>query len=422
MAEEEGPPSPDGGAGVRRAGGSHALLLALVLPLLVAGAGLLAGHFWPLDSRAGDGFYGHLTAGLLAVGLYGSAGGVGRPESRGDVYRIVVAITFGVVVKAAFIAGVLWLAFRGQPEYLVLAVAMAQIDPLSVSAMLESRDMSPRAKSLLAAWASFDDPVTTVLVVILGSMVLSDAGSISSGATTYAETLVGNAVLLVAAALVWLAVRPPKTRRGEPVGPWRATVQIVALLALLTVATWKFLMLGLAVSALFFRPWLGRWLGRATNVALWVATFLLGMLLAEGADFRVGALLGVATFVAQVLVGAVVTLGFPARDRVSLSLSQQNGITAIILALLLEPSLPQAVAVIAPAILVVNLLHLGSNALRDRIRFAREEFGSFFVVTRRASPPAGRTASVAGTGGRTSDPGTPEALGAGKEPPTPRAS
>ncbi|NUR64455.1 MAG: hypothetical protein HOQ47_01735, partial [Streptomyces sp.] len=101
--------------------------------------------------------------------------------------------------------------------------------------------------------------------------------------------------------------------------------------------------------------------------------------------------------------------GFPARDRVSLSLSQQNGITAIILALLLEPALPQAVAVIAPAILVVNLLHLGSNALRDRVRLTREEV-------------AARTASVAGSGGRASVPGTPEALGAGGEPPAPRAS
>ncbi|MDT7846141.1 hypothetical protein [Streptomyces justiciae] len=372
MAEEEAAPSPDGETGGHGAGGRHALLLTLVLPLLIAGAGLLTGHFWTMEAQAGGGLYGHLTAGLLAVGLYGSAGGVGRPESRGDVYRIVVAITFGVGVKAAFIAGVLWLAFRGEPEYLVLAVAMAQIDPLSVSAMLESRDMSPRAKSLLAAWASFDDPVTTVLVVILGSMVLTDAGSISSGATSYAQTLAGNAVLLVVAAGLWLVVRQPRARRDEPVGPRRAAVQIAVLVALLAVATWQFLMLGLAVSALFFRPPLGRWLGRATNAALWVATFLLGMLLAEGADFSVGVVLGVATFVAQGVVGAVVTLGFPARDRHSLCLSQQNGITAIILALLLEPALPEAVAVIAPAILVVNLLHLTSNAVLARVRLGRE--------------------------------------------------
>ncbi|PWI18269.1 hypothetical protein DI272_32090 [Streptomyces sp. Act143] len=403
MAEEEGTPSSDGGAGGHQAGAFHPFLLSLLLPLLIAGAGLLAGQFWTMEARAGGGLYGHLTAGLLAVGLYGSASGVGRPEGRGDVYRIVVAITFGVVVKAAFIAGALWLAFHGKSDYLVLAVAMAQIDPLSVSAMLEARDMSPRAKSLLAAWASFDDPVTTVLVVILGSMVLTDAGSVSSGATSYAETLIGNAVLLVVAAGLWLVVRQPRARRDEPVGPRRAVLQIGALVALLAVATWQFLMLGLAVSALFFRPPLGRWLGRATNAALWVATFLLGMLLAKGAVYSVGAVLGVATFVAQGVVGAVVTLGFTARDRTSLCLSQQNGITAIILALLLEPTLPEAVAVVAPAILVVNLLHLTSNDLLARVRLRRARLAQVTEALSAVGDTRGNGASG----------------GPGREPPTP---
>ncbi|WP_369212865.1 hypothetical protein [Streptomyces flavofungini] len=369
--EPDKPSALDADAGSPPTGGLGTLLLTLVLPALIAGAGLLAGHVWPMEARADGTVYGYLSAALLAVGLYGSAGGVERPEHRGDVYRIVVAITFGVGVKAALIAAALWLAFRNQPEYLVLAVAMAQIDPLSVSAMLASRDMSPRAKSLLAAWASFDDPVTTVLVVILGSLVLTGAGGISSGATTYAQTLVGNAVLLVAAAGIWLLARQPRSRRDEPVGTRRTAVQIAALLALLTAATWNFWMLGLAVSALFFRPRLGPWLGRATNAALWVATFLLGMLLAAGANFSVGIVLGCATFAAQIAVGAVVTLGFSARDRTSLCLSQQNGITAIILALLLEPRLPEAVAIIAPAILVVNVLHLGSNAALARSRLQR---------------------------------------------------
>jgi len=370
--------------------------LPLLLPLSLAGAGLLVGQWWTVRAEVGGGIYSHLTAGLLAVGLYGSASGVARPEGRGDVYRIVVAITFGVVFKAAFIAGVLWLAFRGEPEYLVLAVAMAQIDPLSVSAMLESRDMSPRAKSLLAAWASFDDPVTTVLVVILGSMVLTGTGSISSGATTYGETLIGNLGLLVAATLVWLVVRQPRARKDAPVGPRRAVLQIAALVALLTVATWNFLMLGLAVATLFFRPRLGRWLMWATNGALGVATFLLGMLLAQGANLAVGVVLGCATFVAQVLVGAVVTVGFPRRDRASLCLSQQNGITAIILALLLEPALPEAVAVVAPAILVVNVLHLVTNGLLGRMRQLSSEGERLLEALRMVGSEGGRDAVGAG--------------------------
>ncbi|MEU6572374.1 hypothetical protein [Streptomyces sp. NPDC046805] len=353
------------------------LLLPVLLPLSLAAVGCLVGQWLTLDVRAHGGLYGWLSSGLLAVGLYGSAQGISRPHTRGDVYRIVVAITFGVVAKAAFIAGVLWLAFPDRPEYLVLAVAMAQIDPLSVSAMLESRAMSPRAKSLLAAWASFDDPVTTVLVVILGSMVLDDTPGVASGARDYATTLLGNLALLVVAAAVWAVLRERGPADEAPLrdlrGPRRVLrmLRYVALLALLAAATWQFLMLGLALSALFFRPALGAWLGRATNAALVVATFLLGMLLAGGADLAVGALLGCATFLAQILVAAVVGLGFSRRDRVALCLSQQNGITAIILALLLEPRLPDAVAIVAPAILVVNVLHLTSTGLAARTRRGR---------------------------------------------------
>lgn len=353
--------------GVRpRSGSPRAFLRAvfrpLLLPLLIAGAGSLAGQWLTVDIQGDGGSYAYLTYGLLAVGLYGSAQGISRPEVRGDVYRIVAAITVGVVVKAAFIALVLTVLLRRKPEYLVLAVAMAQIDPLSVSAMLEAGDMSPRAKSLLAAWASFDDPVTTVLVVVISSMALPGADSAMAGAAGYARTLSWNLLLLVAAAGVWAVIRK-RGPVGTPVSTGRGLIQIVALLGLAAVATWQFLMLGLALSALFFRPPLGPWIGRLTTAALFAATFLLGVLLAGGADFRTGAVLGCATFAAQILVGSALTWGFPRRDRISLCLSQQNGITAIILALFLEPQLPKAVAVIAPAILVVNLLHLASSNL-----------------------------------------------------------
>ncbi|MEU3187743.1 hypothetical protein ABZ707_26615 [Streptomyces sp. NPDC006923] len=225
----------------------------------------------------------------------------------------------------------------------------------------QRRDMSPRAKSLLAAWASFDDPVTTVLVVVISSMVLTGADGAAAGTASYAQTLVGNLVFLLAAAVVWVLLG-----RRAAAGGARRAVQIAALVALLAVvATWQFLMLGLALSALFFRPSLGRWIGRLTNLALFVATFLVGVLLARGIDLRVGIVLGCATFAAQMVVSAAVSWGFSRRDRVSLCLSQQNGITAIILALLLQPLLPDAVAVAAPAILVVNVLHLTSTSLLD---------------------------------------------------------
>ncbi|MGK5530284.1 hypothetical protein [Streptomyces sp. URMC 129] len=331
----------------------EAMARPLLLPALVALAGVLLGSLLPMDDVTDDGAYTYLTGLLLAIGLYGSVTGISRPQARADLGRIVVAISVGVVLKAVLIGVVLALAFRGEPEYLVLAVAMAQIDPLSVSAVLDRQDMSDRAKSLLGAWASFDDPVTTILVAYATALLLDD--SVNGG--SYATGLLLNAALLLAAALIWVALRAAPNR-----------ARVAALLLLITVAAWQFLMLGLALAALFFRPHLGRWIPRATNGAMLTATLLLGMLLAQGADLAAGLLLGAATYTAQIVVGSLVTTGMTRRDRVALSLSQQNGITAIILALVLQPMLPQAVGIIAPAIFTVNALHATSHTVLAVVR------------------------------------------------------
>jgi len=69
---------------------------------------------------------------------------------------------------------------------------------------------------------------------------------------------------------------------------------------------------------------------------------------------------------AQAIVAAALTRGLPREDRVRLSLAQQNGITAVILAILLEARVPGAVGVVAPAIVFINLAHAAGNALADR--------------------------------------------------------
>ncbi|MFF5308212.1 hypothetical protein [Streptomyces massasporeus] len=90
---------------------------------------------------------------LLAVGLYGSTHGIDLADLRRDLRGVVAAVTLGVVLKAALISGVMVLAFD-RPEYLILGIVVAQIDPLSVTALSRDGHMSQRARSLLTAWAS----------------------------------------------------------------------------------------------------------------------------------------------------------------------------------------------------------------------------------------------------------------------------
>lgn len=338
----------------------------LMVVLVAVGAGWVLSLVLDVHGISGTQEFLYGAATLLAVGLYGSTTEISLTEVRSSIRIIVLAVTVGVVVKAALITWVMY-AVYDDPLYLVLGVAMAQIDPLSVAALQRSSKLSERAKAILHAWASFDDPVTALLTIYVAALALGMAGG-PAGADlgSFALNLLANLAFAAVAAIVWLVL----TRRaGIPMLSDGATlprrpnrVAVVVLAAFVAVAVWQFLILGLAIAGLIFRPCLGPWLRRAIWVALLLATVALGMLLVEGVTLVPGLVLGVAAFAAQMVVALILPSRLSGCDRGYLALSQQSGITAIILALLLEHSFPGTVAVVAPAILVINVLHMCSTS------------------------------------------------------------
>jgi hypothetical protein len=371
------------------------LVRRLLGMLVLAAAGWAAAALTGFDPlSASPGFF-LVASGLLAVGLFASTAGIPLAELRAHGGVVVRAVTVGVVLKAVLIAAVMLAAFR-EPGYVLLAVAVAQIDPLSVAALQGSSRLSPRGRTVLLAWSSFDDPVTTVLVVVMAMAVVAFApGVLSADAMALLPSpqagVVGNAALLAVAGLAWWLLR--RAPGGRDRGAGRPGWTVAAVAVLLGLAVWAvagFLMLGLAVAGLFFRPRIDALLGRSTDLALAVATVLLGAVLSTGVHLLPGLVLGAAAFGAQVVAAALLTRSLPG-DRLRLALSQQSGITAIILALLLEPVLPGAGGVVGPAILVVNALHLVGNGLVDR-----REAGVARRARRWAVPIPGRGAGPAG--------------------------
>lgn len=343
-------------------------------------AGLIASMF--LDSEAVIGSSGYLLIAttLLMVGLYSSTAGISVSELRAGVRTVVLAVTVGVFAKAAMVAAVMYLFFQ-EPRYAVLGLAVAQIDPLAVAAMSRGSRISPRARALLAAWASFDDPIT-VLLTVYATMWLLDSGppgtggletSLSSG---FLDFLL-NLALAAVALLLWAFWRWWTKRRmarsvdragTRPLGGATSAVtalETAMLLAMLAVGVVYSLPLAVALLGLFFRPALGRWLTGTTTAALLAATFLLGVALATGIEPLAGLVLGGAAFAAQVVVARIIPARLSGRDRAYLAAGQQNGITAIILALLLEADFPGTVGIVAPAIAVVAVLHAVANRLLD---------------------------------------------------------
>lgn len=350
-------------------------LRPLAVLVCAALAGLGAARILDLHQIHHSPGYLYLVTALLAVGIYGSTSGIPIDEMKSNVKTIVLAVTVGVLAKAILIAAVMILVVRDPVYAVLLGVAVAQIDPLSVAALVGTSRMSARAKTVLRAWSSFDDPVTMIVTVYL----LSFAGG---GSDANPLALAGGfAQNLIFALVVWLAYHAARWTAASPVFATLRTrpgfdqavtvASIVTLLGVGFFAVTQFYLLGLAIIGLFLRPVPDKLLSRLTGMALLLATAALGMLLLEGVHWLAGIALGVAAYGAQVVLAPVVARRYSKADKTYLRLGQQNGITAITLALLAEPVFPQTVGIVAPAILVINGLHAVCGAAWDRIESRR---------------------------------------------------
>ncbi|MGX1567256.1 hypothetical protein [Streptomyces sp. NPDC055506] len=367
----------------RKAPAAVPVVLLWALGALVLG--ILIGLAADPSRLVGTTGYVFATGLLLAVGLYGSTYGIDLADLRRDLRGVVAAVTLGVVLKAAIVSGVMVWAFD-RPEYLILGIVVAQIDPLSVAALGRDGHMSQRARSLLTAWASFDDPMTVLLTLYVAGYAYTAAGHpgapsvVGGGARGYALGLAFNALLLAGALALWWAggrlwparrARKESAESGEPGeldSPRRPVTPLGALLvvAMLVLAAANMLMLAVAVAGLFLRTRaFARPLARAVTSAFLLATTLLGLFAAQGVSPGPGVLLGASAFGAQAVVAVLLmplfVRGLSRRDRILLGIGQQNGLTAVLLALTLERDFPKTVGIVAPAVVTVNLLHYGAQ-------------------------------------------------------------
>lgn len=348
--------------------------MQIIQLVFLAVIGLLIARIFSLQGLEQQQWYALLVTGLLAIGLYASTYGIVLHEARRHLRIILSAVTFGVVLKAALIGGSLWFVFD-DPVFLLFGVMVAQIDPLSVAGLMSGERMSPKAKTILASWASFDDPITVILSlyapIVAGAIAGVDMPSLIDGQNmplvTYGKELLYNLALAAGVLGIWLLARRGAARSYPVILGGLVVIECVLLATSLSLATVFSMMLGIALIGLFLRPRIiSGIIDQAIPWALRIAALLLGFLLLEGIQLWKGIALGAASYVAQIIVGWLLTYGLPGNDRWHIALAQQNGITAIILSLLFEPVYPGTVAIVAPAILVINSLHFVCNGLRDR--------------------------------------------------------
>lgn len=290
---------------------------------------------------------------LLGIGLYGSVYGIEQDEFKKHLSIIIQAISIGVVGKCLFIGTVVWAIFD-IPEAFVLAVIVTQIDPLSVAHLVENKThvFSKAGKTILRAWSSFDDPMTVLLCFyIFLPLVMESSGQ---SVTQYLSQITLN---ILFAGIFYIAAKPFRTNHS---------VSLILLIIAFVVAVPMELMLGLAVTGLYLRPYIPQ-MDRIIYGSFLLATFVLGSLLTISSfGIILGLVIGTTAFLSQIVAAQFLARRINQVDRMFLSLAQYNGITSIILALIVELEIPGTVTVIGVALITINILYFTSNALYER--------------------------------------------------------
>lgn len=323
-----------------------------------------------------------VASGLLCIGLYFAVCGIDKAEAKEHWRVIVIAVTAGVLLKYCIIASCMFMMMHDW-RYIVFAMAVTQIDPLSVAALSDGERLKPHTQTVLNAWAATDDPMTSVLTPI----ALLMAGYLSHGQFSDRSDWLSLLIDLLpfALALVIVGLVAWKQRFGltiscslSKVHDHETTKNTVAALAVIIGAPTRLFSLPAFVGWSYRPAWTTneKLVARILMTTLGTATFLLGILLADSHSFSGGPLLGAVTFCSQAIatwcvLGLAAKFGgqssaFSRRDKLQLALGQQNGITAILLALMLEPSASDAVATIGSAIVTINVLHFVCNWAFDR--------------------------------------------------------
>ena len=302
-------------------------------------------------------WYHYFINTLLAIGLYGSVYGLERTLIRMDKKVILSAISIGVLLKTAIITLFVWV-FTKNAYALILALIVAQIDPLSVVSISNRNRLSERGNSILKAWASFDDPMTVVLS-IFAAQIISKTTMEFEWSLVLDNLLIFGFNLAFAIAIYILNKLATKIKYAD----------YILFVVALTFSIYFNLIFAIAIIGLFLRPKFEVIINKSVNIAFLLSSLVLGFLLAEGMDIKMGIWLGLGAVLSQVIVGfmlfAFSDLG--RRDKLYLAFAQQSGITAIVLALLFEPQF-KTVAIVGPAIFTINIIYVVSNGIIERIR------------------------------------------------------
>lgn len=386
------------------------------LTIAFAGVGWFVAVLTGIKDLENSSVYFNIINLLLAIGLYGSAYSINIDQFlKRDWSVILRAVTVGVLLKILFIITTTYLVSSLVSRYffadmcpksgclalsIVIGPIVAQIDPLSVAALIQDNPLSKNTKDILSAWASFDDPVTVIASIYIASWIASNnTGVVETSTFNILSVLLdfGKNFLFAFLFCIWQTIlfflwsKFVKDKSQSPLifKVFIASNFLTSFITIILAARYR-LMLGVAIIGLFAFPKFvpnfrflqksiisfpkfvpssrllnlsSRFIQTSVTISFYIATVMIGLLLVDGINIRFGILVALSAIAAQFFISFLVTVGYgyPCKDKIRLAFAQQNGLTAIVLALFFEPLLTGTVSVIAPAILLINLIYIIVN-------------------------------------------------------------
>ncbi len=340
---------------------------------------------------------------LLAIGLYGCAYSINLDQIlKRDWSVIFRAVTIGVFFKILIISSITFIVTRCffADRYpldeclglsIVVAPIVAQIDPLSVAALTKDNSLSNSVKGILSAWSSFDDPVTVIASYYIASWIVNNVTGIFEDSTFNISLITdvfedstfnifsiildfGKNFLFASIFYLWhrlllLLWRKFDDTTSQSSINFKKIITILKILTFLIVialATKYRLMLGVAIIGLFAFPKFDfsyKFIYISVIISFYIATVMIGFFLVDGVNIYMGILVSLSAITAQFIIAFLMTIGYEysLEDKIRLAFAQQNGLTAIVLALFFEPLLKGTISVIVPAILLINLIYIIVN-------------------------------------------------------------
>lgn len=314
--------------------------------LLVLILGFFSSHIFPFAIEKID--FTFLAIILLVIGLYASVYEIDITVLKDHKRLVFSALTFGVIFKGIFIGMIVFLFTRNIFSFL-LGIIVAQIDPLSVTHLLKSKDssFSSIGRTILRVWSSFDNPMTILLsIFFVGPLVI---GTFYTNPFSYIWELFLN---IAFALFVYICSKYASTD----------FLKKVILILCLIISIIGNLTLGIALIALFLRPKLGKYLSHIVTLAFYMGVFLLGLTFKLNSQaILYGVVLGIAGFGAQIIATFLIAKNLTKIDRLHLAFSQYNGITSIGLGIFYANHFPTITSIIAIAVVSINTIYYTMN-------------------------------------------------------------